>query len=165
MKVTRRYLSRKLREEIINQYNGHCANCGATENLHIDHIHPVSRGGSNDPSNLQVLCSGCNLEKADKVGYQPQGRCTTILPGYICTFSIKKGLFPLCSYVGQVQAVDKFGVRITLMDWVMGAFLGFDLFLAWDVIHGDMVMTEEHDHDGDAMAKWQTNIKNAQVVA
>ncbi len=32
-------------------------------NYHIDHIIPVSKGGNNDYSNLQILCAKCNLEK------------------------------------------------------------------------------------------------------
>jgi hypothetical protein len=34
--------------------------------LHIDHIRPVSLGGSNDPSNLQLLCARCNLSKYNR---------------------------------------------------------------------------------------------------
>lgn len=30
---------------------------------HLDHKHPVSRGGSNWPTNLQWLCGPCNLHK------------------------------------------------------------------------------------------------------
>jgi len=30
---------------------------------HIDHRHPVTLGGSNDPHNLQALCRTCNLTK------------------------------------------------------------------------------------------------------
>lgn len=33
---------------------------------HIDHVIPLSRGGNNEESNLQLLCAACNLKKADK---------------------------------------------------------------------------------------------------
>lgn len=33
---------------------------------HIDHIIPVTRGGMNDPSNLQLLCPTCNRKKGNK---------------------------------------------------------------------------------------------------
>lgn len=32
---------------------------------HIDHKHPVSRGGDNSPSNLVLACRACNLDKSD----------------------------------------------------------------------------------------------------
>jgi 5-methylcytosine-specific restriction endonuclease McrA len=32
---------------------------------HVDHITALARGGSNDPSNLQLLCPSCNTSKAD----------------------------------------------------------------------------------------------------
>ena len=42
---------------------GKCMKCGKTENLTIDHILPLSMGGSKAQSNWQVLCFGCNLKK------------------------------------------------------------------------------------------------------
>jgi len=39
----------------------------ADEHLHIDHKIPVSQGGTNDKSNLQVMHKTCNLVKSDKV--------------------------------------------------------------------------------------------------
>lgn len=30
---------------------------------HVDHVMPLARGGSNDPSNLQLLCPPCNRKK------------------------------------------------------------------------------------------------------
>lgn len=33
---------------------------------HLDHIQPLSRGGSNLPDNLIPLCSACNLQKSAK---------------------------------------------------------------------------------------------------
>ena len=46
---------------------GPCALCSEPA-AEIDHIVPLSRGGSNEPENLQALCSkGCNNEKSDKL--------------------------------------------------------------------------------------------------
>lgn len=41
-----------------------CRYCKATENLTIDHKVPVTRGGSDHKSNLQVLCMTCNGTKS-----------------------------------------------------------------------------------------------------
>lgn len=44
-----------------------CAECNKSVRLqrtrHVDHIMPLSKGGSNDASNIQILCSTCNLMK------------------------------------------------------------------------------------------------------
>ena len=37
--------------------------------FHLDHITPVSKGGKNVPTNLQLLCARCNLEKGS-VGWE-----------------------------------------------------------------------------------------------
>lgn len=43
-----------------------CVFCGSSENLEIDHIVPVSKGGDSEPENLQVLCRSCNRSKRTK---------------------------------------------------------------------------------------------------
>lgn len=52
-----------------------CACCGSSDgDLAIDHIKPVSRGGGNDPDNLQLLCTSCNSKKGkDEIDYLHQG--------------------------------------------------------------------------------------------
>lgn len=46
-----------------------CVVCGDRQNLHVDHIVPVSRGGSEtDLQNLQLLCASCNTAKRDLDG-------------------------------------------------------------------------------------------------
>jgi hypothetical protein len=43
-----------------------CANCGAGNRLTIDHIVPLSKGGSNDDDNLQLMCLPCNQRKGTR---------------------------------------------------------------------------------------------------
>ena len=38
--------------------------------VHIDHIIPKSRGGSDDDANLQLAHAQCNLAKSDKMPYE-----------------------------------------------------------------------------------------------
>lgn len=42
-----------------------CVNCGKPANT-IDHIIPLSRGGTNDLENLQPMCWDCNKAKGSK---------------------------------------------------------------------------------------------------
>jgi len=44
-----------------------CACCGKRRRLTVDHIIPVSKGGTSDISNIQPLCQSCNSKKRDKV--------------------------------------------------------------------------------------------------
>jgi len=41
---------------IIKAAGGKCVECGTTENLTLDHIIPLSDGGTDDADNLTVLC-------------------------------------------------------------------------------------------------------------
>lgn len=45
-----------------------CASCllSVKKVYHVDHIHPLSKGGTNWPDNLQILCPDCNLRKHAK---------------------------------------------------------------------------------------------------
>jgi 5-methylcytosine-specific restriction endonuclease McrA len=46
---------------------GVCVKCGAARELQFDHVIPFARGGSNEPTNLQILCKPCNLAKRDRI--------------------------------------------------------------------------------------------------
>ena len=44
-----------------------CVTCSAERFLTIDHIVPVSKGGTDDEGNLQTLCSICNSKKGARL--------------------------------------------------------------------------------------------------
>lgn len=48
---------------------GNCAIClkSLFGDFETDHIKPLSKGGDNSPSNIQLLCLKCNREKSDKI--------------------------------------------------------------------------------------------------
>lgn len=58
-----------LRYYVLRRDNFRCVACGASPAitagvvLHIDHIHPWSRGGATVADNLRTLCQHCNLGK------------------------------------------------------------------------------------------------------
>ena len=59
-----RRVPRSVMLEVWQRDGGRCVMCGSTEDIHFDHIIPYSKGGSSDdPGNIQVLCSKCNLQK------------------------------------------------------------------------------------------------------
>ena len=48
--------------------NGQCRECGASDNLHFDHIIPFSQGGSSLlADNIQLLCARHNIQKRDQI--------------------------------------------------------------------------------------------------
>jgi hypothetical protein len=64
----RRVIPTAVKLEVWRRDVGKCAKCGASENLHFDHIIPWSKGGSsNTADNIQLLCGKHNLEKHDKI--------------------------------------------------------------------------------------------------
>lgn len=53
-----------------------CYYCGEKLNgkYHVDHVVPLSRGGSNGPDNLVIACPHCNCSKNDKLPHEwPEG--------------------------------------------------------------------------------------------
>ena len=61
-----RHIPASVRVTVLHRDGLKCVFCGRGApkvELEVDHILPFSKGGSNDPSNLQTLCFDCNRGK------------------------------------------------------------------------------------------------------
>lgn len=65
----------KMRHFVLKRDKYTCLYCGEKgtetrdpdgQTWHIDHLHPVSKGGINHPANLAAACSQCNFSKGNK---------------------------------------------------------------------------------------------------
>ena len=70
-KRSRVQLSPRDRDAVLMRDGYRCRHCGRNPRedgikLHVDHIEPWSKGGTNDLENLQALCEECNLGKSDQ---------------------------------------------------------------------------------------------------
>jgi len=64
----RRIIPTKVKQEVWKRDGGKCVKCGATNNLHFDHVIPHSKGGTSiTAENIQILCAKHNLEKRDNI--------------------------------------------------------------------------------------------------
>lgn len=60
-------------DQLIKQQDGRCLKCGKKEKLTVDHVIPVSKGGTSNIDNIQGLCQSCNSSKGTKsTGYRKQ---------------------------------------------------------------------------------------------
>jgi len=67
-RVERGRVSNKMRFAIYERDNYRCRKCGVRSNdLEIDHIFPIAKGGKSNFENLQTLCHRCNSLKSDTV--------------------------------------------------------------------------------------------------
>lgn len=48
---------------LVERYRGRCLCCGKETTLTVDHVVPLSKGGSNTIDNVQPLCRSCNSHK------------------------------------------------------------------------------------------------------
>ena len=69
--------------ELCKEQNGICGICGKRiepwKKMHIDHILPRSKGGTDDRKNLQAAHAACNMKKGNRIG--PIGeQCSTKQP-------------------------------------------------------------------------------------
>jgi|GEM_PF-4337767 len=61
----RKSLGAKVRAQILSA--AACSICGSTEQLEVDHIIPISKGGTSNVDNLQALCRRCNIAKGNRL--------------------------------------------------------------------------------------------------
>lgn len=63
-----RIIPTSVKLEVWARDGGKCVTCGATNELHFDHILPFSKGGTSLKSeNVQLLCARHNLSKSAKI--------------------------------------------------------------------------------------------------
>lgn len=63
--------------DLCTRYGNVCLACGETKPLTVDHVIPVSKGGSNYIDNIQPLCLTCNQSKGVKsVDYRTAHTCS-----------------------------------------------------------------------------------------
>lgn len=64
----RRVIPTQVKLEVWKRDGGRCVICGATDELHFDHVLPYSKGGTSlKAENVQLLCARHNLQKRDRI--------------------------------------------------------------------------------------------------
>jgi hypothetical protein len=63
-----RIIPTSVKLKVWSRDGGRCVTCGATDELHFDHVVPFSKGGTSlKAKNIQLLCARHNLEKSAKI--------------------------------------------------------------------------------------------------
>jgi len=64
----RRIIPTAIKVAVWKRDGGKCVTCGATNELHFDHVLPYAKGGTSlTAENVQLLCARHNLTKSDKI--------------------------------------------------------------------------------------------------
>lgn len=78
-KTPRINIPEHVRKYVFDRDRYQCQSCRKTEaeaKLTVDHIVPLAKGGTNDISNFQTLCSSCNSSKSDRTDLRFRRRYT-----------------------------------------------------------------------------------------
>lgn len=105
-RVERGKVTNAIRKSIYERDNYKCLKCGKMNDLEIDHIIPISKGGKSTMDNLQTLCHKCNKAKGNII--ETSSRLTDSLNCPICKAPLKleksaKGNFYACSNYPKCQ--------------------------------------------------------------
>jgi hypothetical protein len=70
--------TRKAWESLLDAYKGKCAYCGkqmtkeaGPDQITRDHVDPISKGGTDDITNILPACRSCNSSKNNRPGFVP----------------------------------------------------------------------------------------------
>lgn len=64
----RRLIPTSVKLEVWKRDGGKCSICGASDELHFDHIVPFAKGGTSlTVANVQLLCARHNIQKSDRI--------------------------------------------------------------------------------------------------
>lgn len=63
-------MTQEQKEEIKIRDGGKCVKCGSVEELTIDHVIPLSRGGYDIKENAITLCRTCNMRKGSMIEWK-----------------------------------------------------------------------------------------------
>ena len=77
-----------LKQQLMRRQDNTCVYCGyrrRATSMDIDHIVPAVKGGSNDTSNLQVICRPCNQRKGDQTDEEFRTRYRRLVPPRLLT--------------------------------------------------------------------------------
>lgn len=67
-------------QNLLSLQRNRCAHCSnKLTSCHVDHITPLALGGSNWPSNLQILCPTCNMQKHAKDPIEWKQQCGMLI--------------------------------------------------------------------------------------
>lgn len=58
---------KRTRARIVKRDKGICFHCGREGSTSCDHLIPVSKGGTDDDTNLVTSCWPCNLKKGNRL--------------------------------------------------------------------------------------------------
>jgi hypothetical protein len=66
--IRSRLIPTEVKLEVWSRDKGQCVRCGASDELHFDHVLPFSKGGTSlTAGNIQLLCARHNLSKGAKI--------------------------------------------------------------------------------------------------
>ena len=137
----RRYIPEIERKAIHYAWNYKCAYCRCDvsyDDLHIDHVIPISSGGSCDTLNLVSSCSSCNLTKNDtrlidmyeglilsrardkqnKIKKHMSGKIKTKVKDNKFNFFCVQSMFMYCGFKGELYTYKANHKEVSFMEYI-----------------------------------------------